>query len=324
MGNILVFLEHNGTVLKKSTLSCITFAKIIAEKTKGALTGFVAGKNVSAAAQDALKYGFSKIYVVDDVSFEHYLAQPFAFAVKEVAVQAGCDYVCGTATTMGKDLLPRVAGALNAGMVSEVLEVLGDSAPFHYKRELWAGNVSGEIEITTPKAVFSVRGTAFAPAAASGVSGETVAFKSAYDFANAKMKFVEFKPSVSTRPELTEAAVVVAGGRGLRDKDGFKIVEPLADLFNAAIGGTRAVVDAGILGNDFQIGQTGKVIAPGLYFGVALSGAIQHVAGMKASKVVVAVNKDEEAPIFAVADYGLVADAFKAVPELVEEIKKAK
>jgi electron transfer flavoprotein alpha subunit len=206
-------------------------------------------------------------------------------------------------------------------MVSEVLSVLG---PNRFKRPMWAGNVVATVEVRTPKAVFTIRGTDFAPAAPGGGPSpiQAIAVTPQDD---GRARFLGVAPTVSKRPELTEAQCVVAGGRGLKDRAGFfGTLDPLADLFNAAIGGTRAAVDGGLLENDLQIGQTGKVVAPNLYFGVGLSGAIQHLAGMKNSKTIVAINKDAEAPIFSVADYGLVGDAFKVVPELVEEIRKVR
>ncbi|MBN2358742.1 MAG: electron transfer flavoprotein subunit alpha/FixB family protein, partial [Deltaproteobacteria bacterium] len=237
-----------------------------------------------------------------------------------IAKASGASHVVACATTTGKDTLPRVAARLDAGMASDISGVVDGKT---YRRPMWAGSVIGVVEIATPVQVLTVRGTEFAPAAP--VAGAAAVETFAADPGTSRMRFVRFDATKSERPDLAEARVVISGGRGLKGPEGFKeMIEPLADLFGAAIGATRAVVDAGWAPNDLQVGQTGKVVAPDLYLAIGLSGAIQHVAGMKGSKVIVAINKDEEAPIFGVADYGLVADLFKAVPELVEEIKKAR
>jgi electron transfer flavoprotein alpha subunit len=229
--------------------------------------------------------------------------------------------VAATATAMAKDLLPRVAAKLGAGMASEVL---GFNDQGQFQRPVWAGNAVVDTEITTPFKVVTVRGTEFEPAQKGASGGDKADVAVEVDFGSLKKRFLSFEEIKSERPELTEASVIVSGGRGTKGPEGFKLLDQLADIFNAAIGATRAAVDAGWVPNDLQVGQTGKMVAPDLYFAIGISGAIQHLAGMKSSKVIVAVNKDEEAPIFNVADYGLVADLFKAVPELIEEIKKAK
>jgi electron transfer flavoprotein alpha subunit len=227
--------------------------------------------------------------------------------------------VVATSTALGKDLLPRVAARLDAGMVPDISDV--ESATT-YKRPMWAGNLIATVEVTTTPRVVSVRGTAF-DAAAKGGSGSVE--KASIEAGDLKMKFVEFAETKSDRPVLTEADIVCSGGRGLKNGENFQtVLEPLCDALGAAMGASRAAVDAGFVPNDLQIGQTGKVVAPGLYIAVGISGAIQHVAGMKGSKTIVAINKDEEAPIFQIADYGLVADAFKALPELTEKLKAAK
>lgn len=322
MGDVLVIAETYEGKLRKGTLSAIKFAGEMAGKTGAGFTVAVLGKDVGDAANEVAAYGAKTVYTVDDPALENYVAATWAHVVADLANQTGADYVTATTSTFGRDILPRVAARLNAGMVSDVMSIVGDAAPLKFKRPMWAGNVIGTVEVKTPKAVFSVRGTDFDPAAPAGgnspiqAGGVTVAD-------DGKVRYAGFAATISERPELTEADVVVAGGRGLKDQEGFDgIMNPLADHFGAAIGATRAVVDAGLAPNDLQVGQTGKVVAPNLYIAVALSGAIQHLAGMKNSKVIVAINKDEEAPIFSVADYGLVADAFKAVPEFLEMIKK--
>jgi electron transfer flavoprotein alpha subunit len=221
------------------------------------------------------------------------------------------------ATAYGKDIAPRVAGRLGAGVASDILAVVSAN---QFKRAMWAGNAIATVEVTTPVKVISVRATEFPPAAKAGSAGTVQPLS--VQAPTPKTKFVEFNEVKSARPELTEASVVVSGGRGT--KGDFKPIEALADVLNAAVGASRAVVDAGWQPNDLQVGQTGKVVAPKLYIAAGISGAIQHLAGMKGSKTIVAVNKDPEAPIFQVADYGLVGDLFKALPELTDEVKKLK
>ncbi|NOZ00762.1 MAG: electron transfer flavoprotein subunit alpha/FixB family protein [Deltaproteobacteria bacterium] len=322
MGDILVIAETYEGKLRKVTLSSIAFAKELAAKAGVGYGIAVLGKDVGDVAAEVAGFGAKAVYTVDDPALENYVAGTWAGAVAGLAEQVGADFVAATTSTFGRDLLPRVAARLNAGMVSDVMSVEGDAGDLKFKRPMWAGNVIGTVKVTTPKAVFSVRGTEFDPATpGDGASPIQAAQVTVAD--DGKVRYAGFAATVSERPDLTEASVVVAGGRGLKDKAGFDgIMNPLADLFGAAIGATRAVVDAGIAPNDLQVGQTGKVVAPDLYIAVALSGAIQHLAGMKNSKVIVAINKDEEAPVFSVADYGLVADAFKAVPEFIELVKK--
>ena len=233
------------------------------------------------------------------------------------AKAAGASDVIVAATAYGKDIAPRVAAKLAAGLASDVLGFAGDGGKAWFKRAMWAGNAIATVEVTTPVRVVTVRATEF-PAAQKGGSG-TVQHLQVHP-PQARTKFVEFNEVKSARPELTEARVVVSGGRGT--KGDFKPIEQLADVLNAAVGASRAVVDAGWQPNDLQVGQTGKVVAPQLYVAAGISGAIQHLAGMKGSKTIVAINKDPEAPIFQVADYGLVGDLFKALPEMAEAVKK--
>ncbi|MBE0617850.1 MAG: electron transfer flavoprotein subunit alpha/FixB family protein, partial [Proteobacteria bacterium] len=228
------------------------------------------------------------------------------------------------ATTTGKDMMPRMAALLDAGMVSDVIAFEKGAAGTVYVRPMYAGNAEASVAVETPVHVLTVREAAFDAAAPGGVPAAVAEVPVAVEPASLKAKFVSYELTKSARPELTEAKAIVSVGRGVKDADGVKMVEQLADLLGAALGASRAVVDEGLLPNDLQVGQTGKIVAPDLYFALGISGAIQHVAGMKGSKVIVAINKDEEAPIFEVADYGLVDDVFKAVPKLVEKIKAAK
>ena len=315
MSNVLVIVETKDGALRNTTLPAITAAKKVAAATGGKVVGAVIGKGIGAAASGVAAY-VDLVVAVDDAKFEKYLAPAHAFAVAEVAGKVGAKVVVGAASSYGKDLLPRVAVRLGAGMASDVIGVEGWN---RFKRPMWAGNVIGLVEITTDKAVVTVRGTEFA-AATAGAPGAVETLASAFDPASLTESYVGFEAIVSARPELTDARVVVSGGRGLKDKPNFQLIYDLADKLHAAVGATRAVVDAGWIENDYQVGQTGKIVAPDLYVAVGLSGAIQHLAGMKASKYIVAINKDEEAPIFQVADYGLVADLFKAVPELTGKV----
>jgi electron transfer flavoprotein alpha subunit len=249
-------------------------------------------------------------------SLEHRLAQSYAKVIADVAKLIGATHIWAAATAAGKDVMPRVAVRLDAAMASNIQAVLDATT---YQRPMWAGDVTGTVQLHTPVQVITIRPTEFAHAN-TAVSGKISAFTAELGVTNTR--FIAFETVKSERPELADAAVVISGGRGCKSPEGFKqLVEPLADQLHAAIGASRAVCDAGWVPNDWQVGQTGKVVAPKLYIAVGISGAIQHVAGMKGSKVIVAINKDPEAPIFQVADYGLVGDAFTIVPELTERLK---
>ncbi len=307
----LIVAEYDSTHLKKATLSAISAAK----KVGGAMHGLVLGKGVKHIA-DAMAQHVGTVHYAEHDALANRLAQTDAKVIADAAKSVGATHVWAAATSVGKDVMPRVAVRLDAAMASDISGVANETT---YTRPMWAGDITGTVQLHTPVQVITVRATEFAPAEASG-SGQVSNF--AADPGSSSMKFVNFEAVKSERPELSEASVVVSGGRGLKGPEGFKqLIEPLADRLNAAIGASRAVCDAGWVPNDWQVGQTGKVVAPKLYIAVGISGAIQHVAGMKGSKVIVAINKDAEAPIFQVADYGLVGDAFTIVPELVERLK---
>lgn len=320
MGNILVVAEvHKGT-LRKATLAAVTFAKKAAAHEGGAVYGLVIGSGVGTVADDFRRYGFAKVFVADNAAYEHALATTYATIIAGVAKENGVTMVTATATAFGKDVLPRVAAKLDAGMASEITDVVDGST---FVRPVFAGNALARVKVASAVKVVTVRGTAFDAAKPAGAAADVVAL--ALPTIDALgTTFVRFDETKSARPELTEAQTIVSFGRGLKGPENIPVVEKLCDVLGAGLGATRAVVDAGWVPNDFQIGQTGKVVAPTLYIAVGLSGAIQHVAGMKDSKVIVAINKDAEAPIFKVADYGLVGDLFKVVPELVEALQKAK
>jgi len=320
MSNVLIIAEQSGGHLKKATLHAISAGQAIAVRTGGKVHVALLGKGVGAIATELAGYGVT-VHAADAAALEHYLAEAFAPVVAELAKATGATYVGAAATAFGKDLVPRVAARLGAATATEVLGFGGAGPAVTFHRPMWAGNVLAEVDLATPVKAFTIRPTEF-PAAQKAAGGDVQAAASAIDLATLPVRFVEFKEVKSERPELTEARIVVSGGRGT--KGDFKELEGLADDLGAAVGATRAAVDAGWVPNDLQVGQTGKVVAPELYIAAGISGAIQHLAGMKGSKVIVAINKDPEAPIFQLADYGLVADLFKAVPELREKIKAGK
>jgi electron transfer flavoprotein alpha subunit len=283
------------------------------------------GKGSKNAAAEISTAGADKIFFTEADSLAEYKAESYAPVVAGLAGNGGYTTICSAANAYGKDLMPHVAAVLEAGMASDISDVIKEGDDIVYIRPMFAGNVLGRMKINTDIHVVSVRQTEFPPVETAGSPAQVEEAPGADpEEAAAKIEILAFEKLKSERPELTEAKVVVSGGRGLKNKDNFKMVEELADLLGGAVGATRAVVDAEIAPNDLQVGQTGKIVAPELYFAIGLSGAIQHLAGMKGSKVIVAINKDEEAPIFSVADYGLVQDLFKAVPELIDRIKKLK
>lgn len=319
MSNVLVFAEHQHSKLPKTTLVALKAGADLAATTGGKCYAAVLGSSLDALANEIAEYGVTTVFVVEGAALEHYVADAYAQALAALAQGKGCDTVLATATAIGKDLLPRVAIRMDAALVSDLTAINADGT---FERAMYAGNVLATVAVETPNRVLSVRATAF-DAATKGSKGTVEKANATVD--GSKMKFVGFNETKSDRPSLTEARIVVSGGRGLKNGENFTtVLEPLVDAMGAAMGASRAAVDAGFVPNDLQVGQTGKVVAPELYIAVGISGAIQHLAGMKDSKVIVAINKDGEAPIFQVADYGLVADLFKAVPEMKDEITKLK
>jgi electron transfer flavoprotein alpha subunit len=277
------------------------------------------GKGTQAAAAEAAKYA-AKVLVVDDPRLETFLAESYAPIVARAAQEEKVSVVAATASAVGKDLMPRVAGLLGAGMASDVAAVIDKN---RFRRAILAGNAFSVVEVASDPIVVTARQSEFEAAGPLGSAGETATLEAGeVDALGAEVVRVE--TSKSDRPDLNDAKIVVSGGRGMKNGDNFKVLEELADLLGAAMGASRAATDAGFVPADWQVGQTGKVVAPNLYIAVAISGAIQHLAGMKGSKTIVAINKDGEAPIFQVADYGLVASWEQAIPELVAEIKKVK
>jgi len=322
MGDVLIFAEHSGGHFPKTSLVAVNAGLEMARKRGGQAIAVVTGENADAPAAEIAKYGVSKVIALEDPRLAHDLADVAAQALTALTKSLNAETILATATAMGKDLMPRLAAKLNAPMASEIVAINDDGTMI---RPMYAGNVLATIELEGPVRVVTVRGTAFDAAKLGDAAAPIEKVKPEIDSAGLKMEFVGFNAIKSDRPQLTEARIVVSGGRGLKSGDNFKtVLEPLVDEMGAAMGASRAAVDAGFVPNDLQVGQTGKVVAPELYVAVGISGAIQHLAGMKDSKTIVAINKDEEAPIFSVADFGLVADLFKAVPEMVEELKKVK
>jgi len=303
---ILVIAEHNNGALGAATLNTVAAA----QKIGGDIAVLVAGQNVGGVAEAAAKIaGVSKVLVADNAAYAHQLPENVAPLIAELG--KGYSHVLAAATTNGKNFLPRVAALLDVDQISEIIDVVSADT---FKRPIYAGNAIATVQSSAAVKVITVRGTGFDAVAAEGGSAAVEAVSGPADAG--KSAFVGEELAKSDRPELTAARIVVSGGRGMGNGDNFSILYSLADKLGAAVGASRAAVDAGFVPNDMQVGQTGKIVAPQLYVAVGISGAIQHLAGMKDSKVIVAINKDEEAPIFQVADYGLVADLFEAVPEL--------
>jgi electron transfer flavoprotein alpha subunit len=314
--SILVIAEHDNVGLKSATLHTVAAAAQLAAKAGGEVHVLVAGLNARAAADAAAKVaGVAKVLLAEDAAYEHGLAEPLSLLVSGLGSQyAGLFF---PATTFGKNVAPRVAALLDVAQLSDITAVVSADS---FQRPIYAGNAIATVQSKDAVKVATVRGTAFEAAAADGGSAAVEAIAAAGN--PGASAFVGQQISKSERPELTAARIIVSGGRGMGSGDNFKLIEAVADKLGAAVGASRAAVDAGFVPNDYQVGQTGKIVAPELYVAVGISGAIQHLAGMKDSKVIVAINKDEEAPIFQVADYGLVADLFLALPELATELSK--
>jgi electron transfer flavoprotein alpha subunit len=309
----LVVAEHDNSALKPATLNAVAAAK---EITGSELDVLVAGKDCRGVAEAAAAIaGVRKVLLADDAAYDHGLAENVA----PLLVRLADDYshLLAPATTAGKNLMPRVAALLDVMQISDISAVV---SPDTFVRPIYAGNALQTVQSKDPIKVITVRATAFPPGEAAGGSAptETVAPTGSAGLS----EFVRAELSKSERPELTSARVIISGGRGMQSGDNFHLLEKVADKLGAAVGASRAAVDAGFVPNDYQVGQTGKIVAPELYIAGGISGAIQHLAGMKDSKVIVAINKDEEAPIFQVADYGLVGDLFKILPELEAELER--
>jgi electron transfer flavoprotein alpha subunit len=302
----LIVAEHDNQTLKAATLNAVAAAQQLGSD----IDVLVVGSGCQAAADAAAAVpGVASVLLADNAAYENQLAENVSLAVADVA--AGYDAVLAAATANGKNVMPRVAALLDVAQISDITAVIDADT---FERPIYAGNVIATVKTSDAKKVITVRTTAFDAVPAEGGNASVQAVDGAHDAGVSS--FIGEEVAVSDRPELTSASVVISGGRGMQNGDNFSMLEGIADKLNAAIGASRAAVDAGFVPNDYQVGQTGKIVAPDLYIAVGISGAIQHLAGMKDSKVIVAINKDEDAPIFQVADYGLVADLFAALPEL--------
>jgi electron transfer flavoprotein alpha subunit len=311
MTKALIIAEHHDGLITQATLSTLHAATQLAEHISILLAG-VDLKNVAQQAQ--YLSGVSEVIIAEHAAYQYALAENIAALCSQLAPEF--QYILASANTFGKNILPRVAGLLDVDMISEVIKIIDGHT---FVRPIYAGNAQETVKINATPICLTVRPTAFTPVES---KSEAAIIKTCDIICDLKLSsFVDLKQEKSIRPELTQAHIVVAGGRALGSQENFKLIEKLADVLGGAIGATRAAVDAGYIANEYQVGQTGKVVAPDLYIAIGISGAIQHIAGMKDSKVIVAINKDKEAPIFQIADYGVVADLFEAVPELTQKLE---
>jgi electron transfer flavoprotein alpha subunit len=310
--SVLLIVEHNNKELKSFTLNAVTAASQIDSDVHALVIGYNCGDVAKAASELPL---VKKVFTVEAAHYENFLAENFAPVVTKLA--DNYSHIVCSANTFGKNLMPRIAAKLDTSQVSDIIKV---ESPDTFVRPIYAGNAFATVKSTDAKKCITIRPTSFEPCESSGGSALIETAETAEEFS--LTKFVKREEIKSDRPELGTARIVVSGGRGMQSGDNFKLITSIADKLNAAIGASRAAVDAGYISNDHQVGQTGKVVVPDLYIAVGISGAIQHLAGMKESKVIVAINKDGEAPIFSVADYGLEADLFEALPQFLEELNK--
>ena len=308
---VLVIADHDNAALKGATFNTLTAAAEL-----GAVTVLVAGSDCAGVADEAAALtGTAKVLLVDDAQYANPLAETFAPLV--VGLAGDYTHILASATTFGKNLLPRVAAFLDVQQISEITAIQSADT---FERPVYAGNAIATVQSSDPIKLLTVRATAFEAAIAGDGSADITTIEAADN--PGLSEFVSTELTKSDRPELTQAQIIISGGRGMQDGENFAMLEKVADILGAAVGASRAAVDSGFVSNDYQVGQTGKIVAPDLYIAVGISGAIQHLAGMKDSKVIVAINKDEEAPIFQIADYGLVADLFEALPQLSAELDK--
>ena len=323
MNRILVIAEHDQGKLKLASLSAAGFAQKVCAASGGSFDFLLLGSGVSAAAEGLRKSGAAAVLVADTPALAQPLADRYAKVIADTAKARGASLVVAAVSTFSKDILPRASALLDAGMLSDVIDVRPADGELTFRRVMFAGNVIATVQLDGAVKCLTVRSAAFAAPAATDTLSPVEAV--AVDAASLSQftEFISRETKASGRPDATEARIIVSGGRALKTSEDFeRLVGGLADVLGAAVGSSRALVDSGITPNSLQIGQTGKVVAPDLYFALGISGAIQHMAGMKDTKVIVAINKDAEAPIFEIADYGLVADVYEAVPELMQKLKK--
>jgi electron transfer flavoprotein alpha subunit len=323
MAKILVIAEMDAGRLKPTTLSAVGFARIVIAEAGGGFEILVLGENVAAAAELIRGYGAAAVLVADHSQLRHAVSDKHAQVIADVAKQRTATMVIATASTYAKDILPRAAALADAGMLSDVIDGHSDGDDFIFKRVMFAGNVIATVKLEGAVKFLTVRAAAFAHPAVEAATSPIVSVPIVPATLPGFLEYEGRETRATGRPDSTEARVVVSGGRGIKSAEDFeRLIGGLADALGGAVGSSRALVDAGVTPNSLQVGQTGKVVAPDLYIAVGISGAIQHLAGMKDTKVIVAINKDADAPIFEVADYGLVGDAYQVVPELTEKLRK--
>ena len=319
MGNVLAFCEFSEGSVRTSALSNLSFARQAAGHHSGDVIALLVGKGASAAGADAARFA-AKVITVEDDALEHFMAETYAPIISRIAGEQGASVVCATATAIGKDVLPRVAQTLDAAMASDIAAVEGKDT---FRRAILAGNAFSSVKLSSDVMCVSPRQSEFEGAAPLDSAGAVeVADAGTIDSLGAEI--IRIETTKSERPDLNDADIIVSGGRGMGNGENFGVLEKLADVLGAAMGASRAATDAGFVPADWQVGQTGKIVAPKLYFAVAISGAIQHLAGMKGSKTIVAINKKDDEPIFEVADYGLVSTWEEAIPALTEALEKHK
>ena len=324
MPKILILAEHEGGQLKLATLSAVAFARKLISEAGGSLQILVIGENVGPIAESLRNYGASALLTVEHINLKNPVSDKYAAIVAGIVKQRGITLVAGAASTFSKDVLPRAAALVDAGMVSDVIEVHQDGTDYTFKRVMFAGNVIATVKLDGPIKFLTVRPAAYSHPEKGSESSPIESITVEVDTLPAFIEYEACEAKASGRPDSTEARVVVSGGRAIKNLDDFeRLIGGLADALGGAIGSSRALVDSGITPNSLQVGQTGKIVAPDLYIAVGISGAIQHLAGIKDSKYIVAINKDAEAPIFEVADFGLVGDAYQIVPEMTAKLKKS-
>ena len=320
---IIAFAEQREGIFKKVAFETVHAAIEIADRIGAEAVALVIGKDVGKIAHELGGFGIKKVYVADDERLSFYSTTAYAKIVADAVLSLSADIILLPASAMGKDLSPRVAAKLNAGLVADCVALKVDSGEIVASRPVYAGKAIVDVKIKSPKKVFTLRPNVFSAGIEEGTSAETEKLTLDLKESDFASRVTGVSISKMGRPDLTEADIIVSGGRGLGGPENFKMIEEVADVLGAAVGASRAVVDAGWRPHGDQVGQTGKTVSPSLYVAVAISGAIQHLAGMSSSKYIVAVNKDKDAPIFQVADYGIAGDAFEVIPELAVELKKA-
>ena len=320
---ILVLAEHDDGQLKQATLSAVAFAQKVVAAAGGSFDILLMGENMSGTAEGLRSYGATTVLVADNAALKQPVADKYAQVIADVGKERGVTTVVGAASTFSKDILPRAAALLDAGMLSDVIDVHVEDGDFIFKRVMFAGNVIATVKLDGAVKVLTVRAAAFAQPSQGFEPSPVQSLSIQADRLPAFIEYEGREAKATGRPDPTEARVVVSGGRAIKNAEDFeRLIGGLADALGAAVGSSRALVDAGVTPNSLQVGQTGKIVAPDLYIAVGISGAIQHLAGMKDTKVIVAINKDPDAPIFEVADFGLVGDAYQVVPELVQKLGK--